>query len=84
MDGTRDSHTEGSQAEKDKYHMIYVESWQKGTNELIYKTESYRCKKHNYQGVRRWGGINWENGIDIYMQLYIKQITNKDLLHSTQ
>ena len=55
-----------------------------GTNELIYKTESYRCKKHNYQGVRRWGGINWENGIDIYMQLYIKQITNKDLLHSTQ
>ena len=29
------------------------------------------------------GGINWEIGIDIYTLLYIKQITNKDLLHST-
>ena len=60
-----------SQAEKDKYHMIYVESWKKGTNEIIYQTESYRCKKHDYQGVRRWGGISWENGTDIYTQLYI-------------
>ena len=29
------------------------------------------------------GGINWEIGIDIYTLLYIKQITNKDLLYST-
>ena len=28
-------------------------------------------------------GINWEIGIDIYTLLYIKQITNKDLLYST-
>jgi len=28
------------------------------------------------------GGINWETGIDIYTLLYIKQITNKDLLYS--
>ena len=27
--------------------------------------------------------INWEIGIDIYTLLYIKQITKKDLLHST-
>ena len=29
------------------------------------------------------GRINWEIGIDIYTLLYIKQITNKDLLYST-
>ena len=29
------------------------------------------------------GGINWEIGIEIYTLLYIKQITNKDLLYST-
>ena len=29
------------------------------------------------------GGINWEIGIDLYMLLYIKQITNKNLLCST-
>ena len=28
-------------------------------------------------------GINWEIGIDIYTPLYIKQITNKNLLYST-
>ena len=30
-----------------------------------------------------WGAINWEIGTDIYTLLYIKQITNKDLLYST-
>ena len=28
-------------------------------------------------------GINWEIGIDVYTLLYIKYITNKDLLCST-
>ena len=28
-------------------------------------------------------GMNWEVGIDIYTLLYIKQMTNKDLLYST-
>ena len=27
--------------------------------------------------------INWKIGIDTYIPLYIKQITNKDLLYST-
>ena len=31
----------------------------------------------------REGGINWEIGIDIYTLLYIREITNKDLLYST-
>ena len=29
-------------------------------------------------------GINWEVGTDIYTLLYIKQITNKNLLYSTE
>ena len=29
------------------------------------------------------GGIDWETGIDVYTLLYLKQITNKDLLHGT-
>ena len=38
----------------------------------------------NLQLPREKGrGINWETGIDIYTLLYIKQITNKDLLYST-
>ena len=28
------------------------------------------------------GGINWEIGIDTYTLLYIKQITDKNLLYS--
>ena len=28
--------------------------------------------------------INWEIGIDIYTLLYVKQITNKDPLQSTE
>ena len=29
------------------------------------------------------GEIDWEFGIDMYTLLYLKQITNKDLLYST-
>ena len=32
---------------------------------------------------RRGGGIRWETGIDIYILLCIKHITNKNLLQST-
>ena len=55
-----------------------------GTNELIYKTESQMQKTNlGYQGGKRGIGINWEIGIDTYTLLYIKQVTNKDLLYST-
>ena len=34
--------------------------------------------------TRGWGGeINWEVGIDMSTLLYIKQVTNEDLLYST-
>ena len=29
------------------------------------------------------GGIDWEFGTDMYTLIYLKQITNKDLLYST-
>ena len=35
-------------------------------------------------GGKKWGGINWKTGIDIYTLLYTEQITNKDLLYSTR
>ena len=47
--------------------------------------QSHRCKKINLgiPGGKGVGGINWEIGIDIYTLLYIKYITNKDLLYGT-
>ena len=35
------------------------------------------------KGERSRRGINYEFGINIYTLLYIKQVTNKDLLYST-
>ena len=46
------------------------------------KSHRYRKQTYGYQGDER-GGTNWEIGTDIYTPLFIKQITNKDLLYST-
>ena len=56
-----------------KWNCLYVESKKNGTKELIYKTDTEN-KLMVTNGVR-WGGINWETGIDIYTLLYIKQKT---------
>ena len=40
-------------------------------------------KKKKLQCPGKGGWINWETGTDIYTQLYIKQITSKNLLSST-
>ena len=46
--------------------------------------QSHRCRKQSYGYQGGWGvGINWEIGINVYTLVYIKQITNKDLLYST-
>ena len=78
--------SEVSQTEIDKYHMISLLSGilKNGTYEHIYETERVTDikKKLIVMGVRG-EGINWETGIDIYTLLYIKQITNKDLLYSS-
>ena len=41
------------------------------------KNQRYRKQTYGYQGMGR--AINWEIVIDIYTQLYINQITNKNL-----
>ena len=56
------------------------------TNELIYKTETDSDLENELMVTRGkgWrGGIVREFGIDIYTLLYLKWITNKDLLYST-
>ena len=40
-------------------------------------------KGETWQGAGGVGGIHWENGINTYTLLYVKQITYKELL-STQ
>ena len=74
-------------SQKQIYDITYMWTLKKmiQMNLLIKQKQSHRCRKqtYGYQGVRG-GGINWEIGIDIYTLLYIKQITNKDLLYSTR
>ena len=55
------------------------------TNELIYKTETDSQTQKQTYGYQwgKGGGINQEYGINRYTPIYIKQITNKDLLYST-
>ena len=60
----------------------------KDGNEFIYKVEidsqTYRKNLVVTSGRRvTWGGIDCEFGIDINTLLYLKWITNKDLLYST-
>ena len=51
------------------------------TNELTKKKETHRLRKQTY-GC--WGeGIVREFGMDMCTLLYLKWITNKDLLYST-
>ena len=66
------------------YH-LYMESEKKDINELIYKTEI----ESQMQETNLWspklkggGGINQEFGINIYTQLNVKYVINRDLLSS--
>ena len=81
--------SETNDTEKSKYHIAYMWNLKKyDKNELIYKTETdSQTQRTNLLlpggrvGVR--GGIDWEFGIDVSTLLYLKWITNKDLLYST-
>ena len=90
MDGPTDCHTKWSQTDKDKYQMIslYAEALRNDTNELLYKTETEsqtQIRNLMVTWTEEWrGGIDWEFGIDMYTLLYLKYITNKDLLYSTE
>ena len=53
-------------------------------NLFIKQKQTHRHGKQTYGYQRgKGGGINQETGINMYTLLYIKQITNKDLLYST-
>ena len=55
-----------------------------GTNEPIHKTEiKSQMQKTNLRLLREKQGDNLVDWTDIYTPVYIKQITNKDLLSST-
>ena len=47
------------------------------------QTHRLRERTYGYQREGLGGGIDWEFGIDMYTLLYLKWITNKDLLYST-
>ena len=55
------------------------------TNELIYKTDSQTSRTNLWlPGEYKGEGIFREFGMDMYMLLYLKEITSKDLLYSTR
>ena len=68
--------TEGSQTEKDRYHITYM--WnvkkKKYTNELTYETEIVTDTENKLMVIKaiRRSGMNWEIRIDIYTPLCIK------------
>ena len=85
MNGTRDCHNEWSKSDikgqisydtssmqylKKVYKWVYLQN----RNKITDVENKFIVTK----GER--GGINWVIGIDIYTLLYLKQVTNKDLL----
>ena len=60
---------------------------EKYTDEPVCKAEmETQMQRTNVWTPReeRGSGMNWEIGIDIYTLICIKQITNKNLLYSTE
>ena len=93
MDGPRDSHTKWSKSDRERQisyditHMWNLIFLKNDTNELIYTTEAVlQISKTNLwlPKGKRWGEeINQELEMNIHTLLYIRQITNKDILYST-
>ena len=85
MDGPRECHTERSKSDREgetSYDIPYMWNLKRNdTNEFTYKRETQRLRKMDL-----WlsgEGLVREYGIDMYTLLYLKWITNKDLLYST-
>lgn len=68
MNGPRVCHTEGSQKEKNKYIIsLMYRIYKNNRGELICKAEV----ENGRMGMGARGGMNWQNGIDIYTVLCI-------------
>ena len=75
------------QTEKDKYHMILL------TRGLLKKNIQMNVSKNQNpiyrvnmitRGEGRGGRIYWDFGIDMYTMIYVKEITNRNLLYTTR
>ena len=86
MDGPGDSHTDWNKPETERQissDTTFVWNLNNDMNELTKQNEPHRewtctCSREE------WGeGIDREFGMDMYIPLYLKWITNKDLLYST-
>ena len=86
MDGPRGRHTKWSKSDREgeiSYDNPGMWNLKRNyTNEL--KKQKLRLKKTNFGWWQKiWGkSIVREFGMDMYMLLYLKRITNKDLLYS--
>ena len=77
--------SEVSYTEKEKYCMIHLYAKKViQVNLSREQKQTYRLRETTcgYQGERVGRGINWEFGTDIYTLVYIKQVTNKDLVYN--
>ena len=78
MDGPREYHTEWNKSEKILYDIPYMWNLKRNdTNELK------KQRLTDLLNLRLLGERDGEFGINIYTLLYLKWITNKDLLNST-
>ena len=91
MDGPGDCHTESSKSDRGEIAYDISSMWnlkRNDSNELIYKTETdpqrrnlLRLLRGRIQGQGR-EGMDREFGIDMCTLLYVKWITNKEVLYS--
>ena len=85
MDGPRECHPEGSKSEKEKYHMASlisgIEEEMIQMNLLSKQKEIHRLGKRTH-GCRGEGTVK-DLGKVMYTVVYLKWITNKNLLYST-
>ena len=87
VDGLRDCHIEWSKSEREK-QILYINAYMWNLEKWCRRTElqsrnrdtEVENKCMDTKGVR--GGMHWETEVGIYTLLYIKYITNKDLLYS--
>ena len=61
--------------------MIQKNEFTKQKQTQRFQNQTYGYQKRNTGGTDKWGGWDWH--IYIYILLYTKFISNKDLLYST-
>ena len=76
---------EGSQKEKDKYHMISLICGIQNMTQINLSMKQKRTHRHREQtcSCGGWGGLEWEFGVSRCKLLYIGWINNRVLLYST-